>query len=164
MTITVRALEPDDYEALHAVFSGPHAVRGTLLLPFRSLDQTRARFAELSRNCYQLVGCVDGEVVGTVALEVQDHPRRRHVGHLGLVIRDDMRGRGVGSALLREAVDLADNWLNLVRLELEVWTDNHHAIRLYRKFDFVIEGTHRCWAYRDGAMIDAHMMARVRGM
>jgi putative acetyltransferase len=164
MTITVRALEPCDYEALHSVLTGEEAVKGTLLLPFRSLEQTRARYAEAARNSYQLVGCIDGEVVGTISLEMQEHPRRRHVGHLGMVIRDDMRGRGIGTALLREAVDLADNWLNLLRLELEVWTDNQRAIRLYRKFDFVVEGTHRCWAYRDGQMIDAHVMARVRGL
>jgi len=42
--------------------------------------------------------------------------------------------------LLKEALDMADNWLNLVRLELEVYTDNLGAISLYKKFEFEVEG------------------------
>lgn len=42
---------------------------------------------------------------------------------------------------MEAAVDLADKWLNLTRFELEVYTDNASAIRLYKKFGFTIEGT-----------------------
>ena len=34
-------------------------------------------------------------------------------------------------------------------------------MKLYRKFGFEIEGTHRKYAFRDGAYVDAHTMARV---
>ncbi len=33
MEISVRHAEPEDYEALHRIFSGPVAVAGTLQLP-----------------------------------------------------------------------------------------------------------------------------------
>ena len=55
----------------------------------------------------------------------------------------------------------ADNWLNILRIELTVYTDNVAALRLYQKFGFVIEGTHRAYALRDGAYVDAHAMARL---
>jgi L-phenylalanine/L-methionine N-acetyltransferase len=42
---------------------------------------------------------------------------------------------------MQATVDLADKWLNLTRLELEVYTDNEPAIRLYKKFGFAVEGT-----------------------
>lgn len=58
-------------------------------------------------------------------------------------------------------MDLAENWLNLKRLELTVYTDNSKAIHLYEKYGFVIEGTLRQWALRDGAYIDAYTMARL---
>ena len=54
-------------------------------------------------------------------------------------VRDDWQRKGVGTALMQAAVDLADKWLNLERLELEVYTDNVPAIRLYEKFGFTIE-------------------------
>ena len=59
-------------------------------------------------------------------------------------------------------IELTDKWLNLIRLELEVYTDNEPAIRLYKKFDFIIEGTHVNFAYRDGQYVDAHFMARLK--
>ncbi|HMR66031.1 MAG TPA: GNAT family N-acetyltransferase, partial [Anaerolineae bacterium] len=74
----------------------------------------------------------------------------------------DWQGRGVGTALMQAAVDLADKWLNLTRLELNVFTDNALAIRLYEKFGFTIEGTQVDYAFRDGRYIDSYLMARLR--
>jgi L-phenylalanine/L-methionine N-acetyltransferase len=64
--------------------------------------------------------------------------------------------------LMAALLDTADNWLNLKRLELEVYTDNHRAIALYQGFGFVMEGTHQAVAFREGVYVDSHVMARVR--
>ena len=61
-------------------------------------------------------------------------------------------------------VDVADNWLNLRRLELTVYVDNEPAIRLYKKFGFEIEGTRRADAFRDGVYVDSYAMARLHGI
>ena len=79
-----------------------------------------------------------------------------------MAVRDEWQGKGVGTALMRAAVDLADRWLNVSRLELEVYTDNEPAVRLYKKFGFVVEATLRAFAYRDGGYVDAYSMARLR--
>jgi putative acetyltransferase len=63
---------------------------------------------------------------------------------------------------MKALIDLADNWLNLERLELTAYTDNEPALRLYKKLGFEIEGTHRKYAFRDGAYVDSYCMARVR--
>lgn len=112
---------------------------------------------------YNLVACVEGEVVGQLSLQTfPNRPRRRHVGHIGMAVRDDWHGKGIGTALTRAAIELADMWLNLTRLELQVYTDNAPAIRLYEKSGFVIEGTLLQFAFRDGQYVDAYMTARVR--
>ena len=36
--VSVRHAEPEDYEAVHRIFSGPKAVAGTLQLPFSSAE------------------------------------------------------------------------------------------------------------------------------
>lgn len=77
-------------------------------------------------------------------------------------VHDDFQGRGVGSALMAAMISLADNWLNLRRIDLSVYVDNAPAIHLYEKFGFLIEGTARDFAFRNGVYIDAHMMARLR--
>jgi putative acetyltransferase len=112
---------------------------------------------------YPLVAVVDGEVVGQLTLHTYPtRPRRRHSGDLGIAVRDDWQGQGVGTALMAAAIDLADNWLNLTRLGLEVYTDNEAAIRLYTKFGFEIEGTLRRVAFRDGQFVDSYAMSRLR--
>jgi len=59
-------------------------------------------------------------------------------------------------------IDLCDNWLQITRIELSVFTDNDKAIALYHAFGFRIEGTAQGYAMRDGAMIDTHYMARLK--
>jgi putative acetyltransferase len=136
-------------------------VAGTLQLPFTLRETWRKRLLEKPENLYSLVACVDGEVVGSLGLEARTRPRLRHVGTLGMAVRDDWQGKG-GTALMRAALDLADNWLTLTRLELTVFADNAAAIALYEKFGFEIEGTHRRHAFRDGGYVEARSMARLR--
>ena len=164
MNITIRRTEPSDYEAVQHIFTGPQAVWGTLQLPFPSAEQWRKRLAEPPEGLFSLVACVDNnEVVGQLDLHTfPNRPRRRHVGQIGMAVRDDWQGKGVGTTLMQAAVDLADKWLNLRRLELEVYIDNGPAIRLYEKFGFTIEGTLVDYAFRDGHYVDTYMMARLR--
>jgi L-phenylalanine/L-methionine N-acetyltransferase len=163
MNIVVRRAEPGDYIAVRAVYAGHNAVWGTLQLPLPSLELWRKRLAEPSEGLFSLVACVDDEIIGQLGLHTFPHrPRRRHVGQLGMAVRDDWQGKGAGTALMQAAVDLADKWLNLERLELDVYTDNEPAVRLYKKFGFVIEGTLMRFAFRDGRYVDAYSMARLR--
>jgi putative acetyltransferase len=113
-------------------------------------------------NCHLLVAESGDELVGQIGLQVSTHPRRRHVGDLGMGVRDDWCGRGVGTALLEAALALADGWLQLRRIELQVYAGNATAISLYTRHGFVQEGLLRDYAYRDGAYVDAVAMARIR--
>ncbi len=164
--ITIRRTEPSDYEAVQLIFAGPQVVWGTLQLPFPSAELWRKRLSEPPEGLYSLSACVDeNEVVGQLGLHTfPNQPRRRHAGQIGMAVRDDWQGKGVGTALMQAAIDLADNWINLTRLELEVYTDNEPAIRLYKKFGFTIEGTLLGFAYRDGQYVDTYMMARLRAL
>ena len=163
MDITIRRTEPGDYEAIARILTYPKAIWGTLQVPFPSVEQWRKKIAEPPEGLYSLVACVDREVIGTIGLHTfPNQPRRHHVGAIGMVVRDDWQGKGVGTQLMQAAVDLADKWLNLSRLELGVYPDNESAIKLYKKFGFQVEGTQIGSAFRDGEYMDTLMMARVR--
>ncbi len=160
--ITIRRAAVGDAEAIQATFASPKAMAGTLQVPFPSLEKWRKWLADSPADDYVLVAEVAGEVVGNLGLHATSKsPRRRHAAGLGMSVRDDWHGRGVGSALLAAAIDLADNWLNYTRIELTVYTDNDVALALYRKFGFEIEGTLRDYAFRGGRFIDAYTMARI---
>ena len=157
MEVEIRHAEPGDYEALHRIFSGPQAVAGTLQLPLPSAEMWRKRLSEPR----SLVASVDGEVVGELSLWTHENPRLKHAAGIGMAVRDDRRGEGIGTALMRAALNLADNWIGLTRLELRVYTDNEAGIALYEKFGFEVEGTHRRFAFRGGRYVDTYSMARV---
>ena len=163
--ISIRRAEPGDYEALHRIFTSPKLVRGTLQLPFPSLETWRKRLAEPAEGIFSLVACAGGEVVGEITLHTSPTRwRRRHAGEIGMAVRDDWQGRGVGTALMLAVIDLAENWLNLTRLELIVYADNEPAIGLYKKCGFVVEGTMKDWSFRDGEYADCLSMARLTGV
>ena len=160
--VHIRHAEPGDFQAIQEIYGCPKAFAGTLQLPYPSQEMWRKRLAEPPEGVYNLVAVVDGKVVGQLGLHTSSRPRRRHVGSFGIGVHDDWQGRGVGKALLKACVEMADNWLNLTRLELEVYTDNAAAIRLYESFGFMHEGTKRQDAFRDGRYVDSHIMARLR--
>ena len=144
------------------MFESPNVYSGTLQLPYPSPEYWRRRLTENRDSVYTLVGVIDEHIVGSVTVVTfPDRPRRKHVGVIGISVHGDWQGKGVGSALMRAIVDLADNWLNLTRLELEVYADNEAAIRLYERFGFEVEGTLRRHAFRDGEYVDSKAMGRL---
>ena len=161
MKVDIRAARVDDYQDIYQVLSCPGVVRNTLQLPYVSLDRRRQYLENLEPGRHLLVAEVEGRVVGELGLH-QQRNRRNHVATLGMVVHDDFQDKGVGTRLLQAALDLADNWLNLKRVELQVFTDNDGAVHLYEKFGFIIEGTHKDDTFREGQYIDTYSMARVK--
>jgi putative acetyltransferase len=161
--VRIRRAEPDDYPAYYEIFNHEKAVAGTLQIPYPSASVWRQRLAEPREGAYELVAVVGERVVGTLGLQTfHNRPRRAHAGTIGIGVHEEWQGKGIGSALVRAAVELADRWLNLRRIELEVFADNEPAIRLYERFGFEREGLLRQYAFRDGRYVDAYMMARLR--
>ncbi|WP_261902659.1 GNAT family N-acetyltransferase [Vibrio fortis] len=162
MEIQVRRTEPSDARSVKEIYECPNAFRGTLQLPHPSLELWEKRLTHIPEHVYSYVALYQGEVIGNLGLEVCVNPRRRHVASLGMGVKDNFAGKGVGSALLKTAVDLCDNWINIKRLELTVYTDNEQAINLYKKFGFQIEGESAAFAFRDGEYVAAYHMARIQ--
>lgn len=159
--LVIRRQEPSDAEAVAAYLGDTAVMAGTLQLPFPSIQAWRDRLARPNPLDYVLLAEAEGVVVGGGSLHMNDRPRRRHAAMLGIGVRSSHWGRGIGAALLNALTDAADRWLNIQRIELTVFTDNARAIALYRRFGFVLEGTHRAYALRDGAYADVHAMARL---
>jgi putative acetyltransferase len=159
-TIVVRRAEPSDAEGIAQTFRARGASAGTLQHPYPSVTQWRERLTTNAATNYIFVALADDGIVGNGGLHGNTNPRRQHVFLLGMGVRDDWQGKGVGTRLMETMLDLADNWLGAVRLELTVYVDNAAAMALYKKFGFVIEGTHRAFALRDGQYVDAFAMAR----
>lgn len=162
MEIFIRHAEQKDCASLHRLFAMPKVIAGTLHIPLSSETYWQKRIMDKSESVYLLVAEVDGELLGSLSLIIANgSPRRRHSASIGMAVHDDWHGKGIGAQLLRSALDLAENWLGLSRIELTVFTDNDMAIALYKKYDFEIEGTLRKFALKSGIYCDVYSMARL---
>lgn len=162
-SLKIRLAEADDADAIYEMFTASSVYSGTLQLPYPSREYWRRRLCQNTDSVYNLVGIIEDRIVGMVSVVTfQNRPRRRHVGAIGISVHEDWQGKGIGKELMRAIVDLADNWLNLTRLELEVYAENEAALRLYEHFGFEVEGRLRQHALRDGRFVDSIVMGRIR--
>lgn len=163
--LVIRRMEPRDAAAMARMMASDGVYPGLMQLPYPGEAMWAARLQAPPKDGsaeLKLVAELDGELVGSLGLHPVEHQvRRRHVALLGISVVDAAQGRGVGSALMQAALDYADRWAQILRIELTVYTDNQRAIALYRRFGFEHEGTHRAYALRDGAYADVHAMARL---
>ncbi|HEY9887781.1 MAG TPA: GNAT family N-acetyltransferase [Candidatus Obscuribacterales bacterium] len=162
-TLTLRHAETTDGEALHAIFHHPDVLYWTVDLPFAPTTATPQQLLHDPDHNYVLVACDGPILVGALRLSLYPVARMRHLGRIGPVaVHPDHHGKGAGSALVAAAIDLADNWLNLHRLQLLVFADNQAAIALYQKYGFGVEGTLTDLVFRAGRYVDAIAMARLK--
>lgn len=160
--INLERFNESHLDGVTALYNDPAVTRQVLQMPFQSTEVWRKRLAADDERAVKLVALHQGTVIGHMGLEQFTRVRRSHAGSFGMGVLPAWQGKGVGSKLLATALDIADNWMNLQRVELSVYADNEAAIGLYRKFGFETEGLFRDYAVRDGRLVDTLSMARLR--
>jgi putative acetyltransferase len=163
----VRPVRIDDARGLAEMHSTDSVMEGTFSLPFTSESEWRARLANNDAAAVKALVALAGPtsrpaLAGSTALFTGLSPRTAHAANFGISVHPDFQGRGVGDALTKAILDLADRWMGLRRVQLEVYSDNERAQALYRKHGFEIEGVQRLVAFRRGTFVDAIVMSRIR--
>ena len=161
--LVVRRAHPGDAGALvelaEAVASEPE---GWLIADgtWRTPGEERRFLRALRRysDAAVLVAELPEGIVGRLSLGRDPHPASRHVADLGLMVAAGYRRRGVGKALLQEAVEWA-RVSGIRKLELHVFPHNEAAIALYETFGFRREGLRRGHYRRGEEYVDAILMA-----
>ena len=162
MDISLRHAEDSDYTDIGEIFSFESVAVNTSQIPYRNQDYWKSLFADKGKDFVQLVAEIDDKVVGHLGIIQFSQPRRKHVATFGIAIHPRFQGQGVGKKLMTELIQLCDNWLNIIRIDLEVFTDNEAAIALYRQFDFDMEGESKFDCFRQGQFASTYRMARIR--
>ena len=160
MNLTIRHIEPSDNEGIFEIYSFPSVTENTSQLPY--LNSEKVNYIFNNPDDYTLVAILNEKVVGHVTLFLTNKVRDRHAASLAIAVHPDTHGQGIGKALMLEAINQADNWLNLVRLELEVHSDNLAASALYKKMGFELEGEKRLSTFKAGKYINMLLMSRIR--
>jgi RimJ/RimL family protein N-acetyltransferase len=149
----VRQAHVGDARAMAEVFAAVAQEHdGIATEPPVDIEERTAVFARSADA--SVVAVAGGHVVGILHVEVS----RFGFGELAMLVDRGWRGRGVGSALVRAAIDWARGQ-GLHKLCLEVFAHNTNAIALYRKSGFAEEGR-RVRQYRraNGELWDSIVM------
>ena len=162
MEVIIRPAQVSDAQGLCDLYSQPKAQRETLQLPNSSPKLWIDRLSNIPTGVYSYVAEVEGKIVGNIGFQQNQRPRNQHMASFGMGVHDDFSGLGIGSKLLETVIDLADNWLNVHRIHIEAHCDNEHAIALYKKFGFEIEGEAKDNSFRDGKFVNTYYLARIR--
>ena len=146
--VTIRRLVPADlaaYKALRDEVLAAHPESfSSDPAPERAPESYLARFGvqrpeggEFTLGAWHV-----GTLVGAVSCERDPRTKVRHIGHvIGMMVRAETQGRGVGRALLDACIAEARVANGLVMLTLTVTAGNAPAIHLYERAGFVRYGS-----------------------
>jgi len=86
---------------------------------------------------YKIILTETEEIIGTI--EVRDIDEEKKIGRVGrfLIGSEDIRGKGIGTKALKEAVRIGFEDLKFNKITLGVFDFNESAIRCYEKVGFV---------------------------
>ncbi|MEY9990794.1 RimJ/RimL family protein N-acetyltransferase [Streptomyces sp. V4I8] len=155
----IRAALPDDEEELshldRVTWSPLHAVMPQPQPPYPPF------FTDRHAPGDHLVAELNRRIVGYVRLGFPTPLAcNAHVRQIqGLAVADEVRGRGVGRALIRAAVEETRR-RGARRLTLRVLAHNTPARKLYESEGFVVEGVLPEEFFLDGAYVDDVFMGR----
>jgi RimJ/RimL family protein N-acetyltransferase len=159
----LRPFTADDAETMREIIGDPEVVRFTFP-PNGELGLERlrswygSRSAQPDRLDLAVTDRATGELVGEVVLFEWNRAARSCT--FRTLIGPRGRGRGIGTEAARLITGHAFEQLDLHRIELGVYDDNHRARHVYEKIGFVVEGVRRDAQVReDGSRVDEVLMA-----
>ena len=128
----------------------------------KTVEQERD-FVEAMRSSLSglmLVAMQGERVMGITSCQAGGRARTRHAAALGVSVRREAWGRGLGGAMCEALFDWSSRHPFIRRLHLEVRADNTRAIALYLKLGFLVEGTLKGAFSCRGEYLDEYVMAR----
>lgn len=145
--VAIRRLVPADlpaYKALRDAVLAAHPEAFTSdAAPERSPESYLSRLGlDRADSGEFTLGAWSAErLVGAVSCERDARPKVHHIGHvIGMMVRTDMQGAGIGRLLIDACVAEARAATGLVMLTLTVTAGNASAVRLYERVGFARYG------------------------
>lgn len=137
----VRSAQAEDLEAVRKL---AQELRSEIGMP-TSLGEERFKTcfhaSLMDPHCRILIAELGGNLVGYLSIW-----RRSNLSHAGpaafvddLIVSEEARGKGLGTALLQEAMRYAKEW-GCVEIEVSTMPENEGAQRLYREMGFEKRG------------------------
>jgi len=162
--VAVRSANPSDAGALAQLVDAVAAEPETWLLMVpgqRAAREWKKQIVQATAEprSLVLVAILEGRMVGNLGLRPDPHGASAHVVVLGMSVVADLRGAGVGTAMLETALTWARAH-GCAKMTLSVFPHNRRALAFYERHGFVAEGLRRRQFMRQGRALDELLMAR----
>ena len=154
--LTLRPFKRGDIKWLISQFPDPYSLRmwsgNQFQFPLNKYQLKR--HMKLTRAVYprfEFFTALDKEKQPVGYGEISRISRDRSAFLSRILIQKNLRGRGLGSALVSRLIEIGFGQLGLHRLELNVFDFNRQAIHCYEKAGFIREGLLRdvCWTGKE---------------
>ncbi len=141
-SIKVRPANKKDASNLHSGFK--NVVEEHMWLPTFTPNSLLADWVQwIERTNHNrevlLVAHVDGEYAGHLSLQPEEWHASQHVAKLGVIVRKEIRGIGVGKSLMLSGHSLASQ-KTYTKIVLSTFEDNDVALELYKSLGYRIVG------------------------
>jgi len=144
MNITIRKAKVED---AHAILNAEQEIAETPgyfcsqpnELSEENVIKTIITLGQSEKGIY-LVAERDGKIVGHAFIEPLHLKSICHVSQLSIGVHHGWQEKGIGTALMQQIIDWANQSETVEKIELNVRASNNRAIALYKKMGFVEEG------------------------
>ncbi|MBG0325872.1 GNAT family N-acetyltransferase [Clostridioides difficile] len=120
--------------------------------------------AKASDNSVKLIAFIDGEIVGIATIDSNQKAKGKHVGVLGIVVKEKYWGIGLGKRLMLDLIEWCkSNGINK-KITLVTNEENYNAIGLYKKVGFEVESILKKECYYNGVYTDLIGMSLLLGI
>ena len=90
------------------------------------------------QRCFPLLAEAQGRIVGDATLHMRKVGWKRHLGNVRLVVAKDYQGKGLGTLLINELVELAGEF-GLEKLVAEIHFQAAGALAVFKKAGFSVK-------------------------
>ncbi len=167
-SVTLRALQPGDLEAVHLLLSDWNVVRHMLLPHCNTLDQSRNCLNDLITQSsgaawLSFVRAIEdqdsGELVGLCGIAVLEGSEQ---GEIWYLLRPDHWGRGIATEAARSLLRIGFTEMNLHRMFATCLPENPRSCHVLDKIGMRKEAYHRENLKIHGVWRDCHLYALLR--
>ena len=158
-SLTIRLAEEADHKHLVEWLLQPGGLRWFPLADQREVEDAARIWMSYTKLGAVLTALWNGVPCGIANLYIQPYKKLAHQSLFAIVVDEKYRGKGIGTRLLNELMQLGKNQLKLEMIHLEVYEGNP-AFRLYQRMGFVQYGAHRRFIKDHGEYLSKILMQK----